>query len=141
MCCLKKLRRTLANDHTGSHGIAGCDAWHYGSIDDAKVVDGSAGRTIPCSTLDTLLAGSSHGPRLIKIDVEGHELAVLRGAVQTLERWQPSLLIETLKDYTSGEQVTSFLTPYGYQPYRCEHNTFEPIHDNRYAQDTFYFVS
>src|SRR5262245_16056312 len=33
LCC------TLSDDHTGSHGIAGCHAWHDGSIRDAKVVD------------------------------------------------------------------------------------------------------
>jgi FkbM family methyltransferase len=35
----------------------------------------------------------------IKIDVEGHELAVLRGAVRTLERDHPTLLIEAKEDH------------------------------------------
>jgi FkbM family methyltransferase len=34
---------------------------------------------------------------LIKIDVEGHELAVLRGALETLERERPSLIIEIVE--------------------------------------------
>src|SRR5215469_5547472 len=33
LCC------TLSNDHTGSHGIAGCHAWHDRSVRNAKVVD------------------------------------------------------------------------------------------------------
>lgn len=34
----------------------------------------------------------------IKIDVEKHEAAVLRGARNTLERWRPKLLVEALDD-------------------------------------------
>src|SRR5499425_774667 len=33
LCC------TLSDDHTGSHGISGCHAWHDRSVRDAKVVD------------------------------------------------------------------------------------------------------
>src|SRR5215813_6734655 len=33
------LCRTLTDDHTGSHGIAGCHAWHDRSIRNAKVLD------------------------------------------------------------------------------------------------------
>ena len=33
LCC------TLTDDHTGSHGVTGCHAWHDRSIRDAKVVD------------------------------------------------------------------------------------------------------
>src|SRR5262245_39871496 len=33
VCC------TLTDDHAGSHGVAGCHAWHDRSIGDAKIVD------------------------------------------------------------------------------------------------------
>src|SRR5262245_44251648 len=33
------LCRPLTDDHTGSHGIAGCHAWHDRSIRNAKVLD------------------------------------------------------------------------------------------------------
>lgn len=35
-----------------------------------------------------------HNVGFIKIDVEGHELAVLRGAVETIERERPNLMVE-----------------------------------------------
>lgn len=35
-----------------------------------------------------------HPPSLVKIDVEGGELAVVRGASQTLSRYQPTVLFE-----------------------------------------------
>jgi FkbM family methyltransferase len=47
-------------------------------------------RTIPLSTLDTLVASRFPGQRLVlKIDVEGAELDVLRGGLETLRRTPP----------------------------------------------------
>jgi FkbM family methyltransferase len=53
---------------------------------------------------------------LIKIDVEGHELAVLRGAAQTLARCRPNLLVEVEEPRVAGalQAVTSFLSSLGY---------------------------
>ncbi|HJQ79366.1 MAG TPA: FkbM family methyltransferase [Lacipirellulaceae bacterium] len=55
----------------------------------------------PCSplvvdvtTLDAFFADRPRGPDFLKIDVEGHESAVLAGARQTLERYRPRLLVE-----------------------------------------------
>jgi len=51
--------------------------------------------TVRVTKLDTYINGRLHQPvRVIKIDVEGHELAVIRGAMQTLERDKPLLIIE-----------------------------------------------
>ena len=48
--------------------------------------------TVPTSPLDSLLAGvPCHG---LKIDVEGHELDVIEGALATLERSRPWLCVE-----------------------------------------------
>jgi FkbM family methyltransferase len=55
---------------------------------------------VPVARLDDVLA--NHGfPRvdLIKIDVERHEAAVLRGMRECLERDRPTILIEVLDDY------------------------------------------
>jgi len=55
----------------------------------AKVVEG--GR-IPCYDLDSLLEGQEIG--LIKIDVEGKEISVLKSAHQTIERFRPVIITE-----------------------------------------------
>jgi FkbM family methyltransferase len=51
-------------------------------------------------------------PDLVKIDVQGHELAVLRGMVQTLARHRPVLLIEVGPEF---EDVGRFLDEHGYR--------------------------
>jgi hypothetical protein len=66
-------------------------------------------------TLDALWA--EHGePELsaVKIDVEGAEPAVLRGATRLLEPWHPAVLIEANDDALRDVQ-TALLEPLGYR--------------------------
>lgn len=51
-------------------------------------------------------------PAVIKVDVEGAALAVLRGAAETLERAHPLLYVEVLDDL---EAITAFLACLGYE--------------------------
>ena len=53
------------------------------------------------------------GVSAIKIDVEGHELSVLRGAMKMIEREKPKLLVEVL-DAQKEIAVRQMLTPLGY---------------------------
>lgn len=61
-----------------------------------------------CTSLDAL---AFQNVAVIKIDVERHELHVLRGAVQTIERDRPAMLIETLDD-EMRTQVMNLLPRY-----------------------------
>ncbi|HEX4440967.1 MAG TPA: FkbM family methyltransferase [Thermoanaerobaculia bacterium] len=78
----------------------------------------AAGREIPCATerLDDALAGAGRAA-LIKVDVEGHELAVFRGAAGILARDRPVLLFECearhLGDRAPSD-VFDFLAALGY---------------------------
>jgi FkbM family methyltransferase len=54
----------------------------------------------------------------IKIDVEGHEIEVLKGAVHTLHRDRPVVLIEVKRD--NMNQIASFFSDLGYERRRLE---------------------
>lgn len=50
--------------------------------------------SVPTVTLDEVLDAEDRRVRFVKCDVEGHELAVLRGATSVLEDERPALLVE-----------------------------------------------
>lgn len=53
----------------------------------------------------------------VKVDVEGHELAVLRGSAELIERERPNVLVEVEQAHQSGaeaEAVFSYFTERGY---------------------------
>ncbi len=69
----------------------------------------------------------------MKIDVEGHELEVLKGAVQLLETQRPTLLIEIEERHCAGniQRVPAWLEQFGYQAHCLESSTasLQPIED------------
>ncbi|HVK54620.1 MAG TPA: FkbM family methyltransferase [Burkholderiales bacterium] len=70
--------------------------------------------TVPCRTLDSF---DLPPVGFIKIDVEGHEIAVLKGARSLIERDQPNFLIEVEERHKPGavKAVSSFFMQLGYQ--------------------------
>jgi len=65
-------------------------------------------RTVPAVTVDGLMAEFGQ-PTLIKVDVEGNEVHVIRGAAEALRRL-PSLYIE-VHDKTLGDELEEILRP------------------------------
>ncbi|MES2055163.1 MAG: FkbM family methyltransferase [Pseudomonadota bacterium] len=65
----------------------------------------------------------------VKIDVEGHELAVLRGGWETLKRDRPNLLIESQADHCDGcpEAVIELLATIGYAATFLHHGAEKPF--------------
>lgn len=71
----------------------------------------------------------------IKMDVEGAEVEVLKGAEQTIRRFKPRILVELhlFKDGTLSTQVTELLASYGYRkvsehPYHAvAHAVYESV--------------
>lgn len=62
--------------------------------------------TVKCERLDNVLP-PDHRIDFIKVDVEGGELAVLRGAVDTLRRYRPTILFECTSSGLSSFGFTS----------------------------------
>ena len=63
-----------------------------------------------CDILDNVYSGV---PSIIKIDIEGEELNMLRGAVETIKKHTPVLLIE-IHGYSENNEIVTFLKTLGY---------------------------
>ena len=66
---------------------------------------------------------------VLKVDVEGHEMAVLQGAANTLKRWRPSVLVEVEERHAAGgvERVRGYLESLGYRGYYVDGAALKPI--------------
>lgn len=88
-----------------------------GSAIDAKAGKELRGvKTIHTVTVDAYLPGIA--PTVVKIDVEGHELATLRGMEETIARARPHMLIEVWEP--TRDAVLEFLRGHGYALTRTE---------------------
>jgi FkbM family methyltransferase len=70
---------------------------------------------VAVTTLDEALAGR-RPPSFVKIDVEGRELALLRGATRTLREARPTLLVEIEQRHQERPiaETFAFLAEHGY---------------------------
>ena len=82
--------------------------------------------SVPTAPLDALYSGDVG---FIKIDVEGHEEAVLDGARDTLSRCRPKLLVEALDHYSPGcvNRIAAFFRRLDYRGYFIYKHRLLPI--------------
>lgn len=68
---------------------------------------------------------------LVKIDVEGHELAVLRGAADTLARNRPAIVVEAEQRHhpNTVDEITRLLAGLGYAGYFDVDGSRRPIEE------------
>jgi FkbM family methyltransferase len=80
--------------------------------------------SIQTTTLDTFCGQISMRPDLVKIDVEGAELLVLRGASKLLGESYPAIILAVhpywLPTGQTSQQIFELLTSYGYTIYDSE---------------------
>lgn len=84
--------------------------------------DDPRGEPLPVITLDSL---NLRGYRLIKVDVEGMELPVLRGAERLIRQFQPALYVENDRADRSRDLV-GYIDSLGYDLYWHRTPLFNP---------------
>jgi FkbM family methyltransferase len=87
-----RIIQAAASDNNGMISYSGADV--SGSVDP----HGPGAKTV-CLTLDSILQSMPPltPPLLVKIDVEGHESVVLRGASDTINTYRPLILFEAIE--------------------------------------------
>lgn len=93
-------------------------------------IDSDGDILVNTETLDNICASVSSPVRFLKIDTEGHELSVVRGAVKTLRRYRPILCIEICTDPdapgSDGARLMSLLGKLEYACYVRRHGELCP---------------
>jgi len=103
------LQAVAVSDHDGRARFAPHASNAMGKLSDAGSVE------VATVSLDSIAkAGRFPDPNLLKIDVEGAELGVLRGAAQLLERARPAILLAT-HGADVHRQCCDFLRNAGYE--------------------------
>jgi len=136
-----------------SEGIATMEVPHYrGGGEtwyDARIVRGrrpTEQRVFKVSTrtLDSLMQGLERPVSFIKCDAEYHELFCVRGALETIRRWKPALLIEMLQspdEHDADQQkVVELLGGLGYSPYCFDGANFHLRQSGENSQNYFFFA-
>ena len=103
------VRFAIAKRARAANAIEGFGSTHTGGVREV--------RTLPCVTLDNLLAHFP-APQVLKIDVEGAELGVLQGAVQVLAKARPVIYCEVYRD--SSKEATGLLRANSYRLFRYD---------------------
>jgi FkbM family methyltransferase len=90
--------------------------------------------TVLTVTLDWCLEQGLRPPDVLKVDVEGAELNVLRGAQELLHRYRPPILIEVRAE--NQEEIAAILRGAGYQLFNSDTAAEERVPLDRPAYNT-----
>lgn len=128
------------SDHDGSaslyfppddHGLIETSA----SLDEGFNRRNARAETVPIRRLDTVVRERGDRVGLMKIDVEGHEDAVLTGGLDVLESQQPLLVIEVLPK-ANRDGLNRLIATRGYRPIALRKGlVFEPREHVHFLQD------
>jgi len=89
--------------------------------------------SVRCLRLDTYCADTGVTPDLVKLDVEGHELAALQGMERTITTAQPFIIIEYGMAGGDNMAASRFLVDRGYSAFVAEGCTIRPCSLDRIA--------
>jgi len=101
---------------------------------------------IPISTIDRQTS-DLHFVDLIKIDIEGYEFFAIRGGIETIRHYKPTIFIELLRKWmkpfgTNPQQVVEFLAIEGYECFAIGANQLFKISEinEETIENNFVFV-
>lgn len=93
-------------------------------------------RTVDCVTIDDLAAKYGR-PDFIKVDVEGSELDVIQGGIETIEAATPALYLE-IHAHDLGREIVMLLAPiYGDRLRSVPHPNYPP---GSWGRDNHYWL-
>lgn len=106
-------------------------------IESQMAFDFSSKEEVNTVTIDDYCNKHQLAPGFLKVDVEGNELAVFRGAKETLAKHHPKLLFESEARFVGEQSVSetfSFLQSLGYSGYFIMDNVTRPISEFSFAK-------
>lgn len=118
---------------------------HYDATLESKRANPDCRRVdVSVRTLDSLFANRAEEISFVKCDVNYHELPCLRGALQTIRRSKPAILIEILpnpdKPGSPASQVFALLEENSYQPYWFDGEQLRPRKPGERSQNYFFLT-
>jgi FkbM family methyltransferase len=96
--------------------------------------------TVRTTTVDAYAAKRKHRPRVLKIDVELHEVAVLLGAKDVLTRHRPALILELLEEFPErAAELRAVLESFGYVGQRITPHALRGQQEDETLRDWVFF--
>lgn len=126
--------RCVVRDRAGIADVHVADAWNRGAsgFTPPENVSGLVER-VPAVTLDEYAKSAGLAAvDLVKIDVEGAEMAVLKGMSRLLEQPRLQLLIEVKEGHlksqgSSPEELLNYLSRAGFLPWKITRRGIDPL--------------
>ncbi len=95
-----------------------------------EAMPGGEAINVSCTTLDEYASSAGLDDiAYIKCDVEGHELAVMQGAEQSLKRWLPVLQVECHHREAAQGDLFAFLSGLGYSGFFIQQGKHLPCEE------------
>lgn len=131
----------VANNDGQSSSLSDIGERHLMASPDTTIVNSFE---LESQTLDNITLNNDYKKIFLKIDVQGHELAVLKGATETLNK-VIAIHIEVSNQHlysndTLGFQVWSFLNDHGFTLYGIDPWFRDAKHNGELIQADFFFI-
>jgi FkbM family methyltransferase len=118
-------------------GLSPCNSLMFSNVTNSETPQVSQEISVPTISLDGLMSKNKRLPKLVKIDVEGAELKVLKGAIQLLSSKSAPMLILAIHPFwletpEDCQEIFSLLKGWGYQIIDREGASVESLEYDEY---------